>query len=86
MTRCGGAGAGCTWVFACALGMAPCLLPCTDWSGFETPLSANPTCMFFAQVKHMLRVETDEARQARLAAEAAAKALRPPVVVKHAQL
>lgn len=38
------------------------------------------------QVKHLLSVETDAARAERLAAEAAAKATRPPVVVKHARL
>lgn len=35
------------------------------------------------QVKHMLSVETDIAYAARKAAEAAARALRPPIVVRH---
>ena len=39
-----------------------------------------------SQVKHMVSVETDVARAARLAAEAAAKATRPPVVVKHGRV
>ena len=35
------------------------------------------------QVKHMLSVETDVAYAARKAAEAAARAPRPPIVVRH---
>ncbi|KAI3426493.1 hypothetical protein D9Q98_008859 [Chlorella vulgaris] len=35
------------------------------------------------KVRHMLTVETDLQRAARLADEAAAKAPRPPVVVRH---
>jgi large subunit ribosomal protein L30 len=36
-----------------------------------------------AKVKHLVSVETDAARAARLAAEAAAAAPRPPVRVRH---
>ncbi|PSC68015.1 ribosomal L30 family [Micractinium conductrix] len=35
------------------------------------------------KVRHLLLVETDQQRAARLAAEAAAKAPRPPLVVRH---
>ena len=46
----------------------------------EMTHTGPPDCM---QVKHMLAVETDAAYAARKAAEAAAKAPRPPITVKH---
>ena len=38
------------------------------------------------QVKHLVKVETKEAYEARLAEVAAAKAPRPPLVVQHSTL
>lgn len=35
------------------------------------------------KVKHMVTVETDQERGARLAMEAAAKAMRPPIRIRH---
>ena len=41
---------------------------------------------YFLQIKHLVRVETDVAREARLAAEATAAAPKNPVVVQHSTL
>ena len=48
------------------------------WSLFTAPCRC-----WCVQVRHMVLVETDVQRQARLAAEAAARAPRPPVTVQH---
>lgn len=51
-----------------------------------TPVHATlncPTPVLPQQVRHMVLVETDAQRAARLAAEAAAAAPRPPVRVRH---
>uniref|UniRef100_A0A061SAJ9 Large ribosomal subunit protein uL30m n=1 Tax=Tetraselmis sp. GSL018 TaxID=582737 RepID=A0A061SAJ9_9CHLO len=52
------------------------------WRTTEKPNNASIRGMIH-KVRHLVRVETLEMYQERLAQEAARKALRPPLVVRH---
>ncbi|KAK9842113.1 hypothetical protein WJX84_009396 [Apatococcus fuscideae] len=53
----------------------------------ETALPNSPSVRgAIDKIKHLVRVETDLAREARTAAEAAAAAPKSPIVVQHSSL
>ena len=64
-------------------GAAASRLP--PFGGDSRPARPENVCLSLdaLQVRHMLLVETDVQRQARLAVEAARRAPRPPVTVRH---
>jgi hypothetical protein len=53
------------------------------WKPFLHSFIELPS-LTFMQVRHLVLVETDVQRATRLATEAAARAPRPPIVVRHA--
>ena len=74
----GGGGVAAAAVVRPLAGRCPAFTPCLC----SQRLPAPPV-MLLPQVRHMLTVETDVQRATRLAAEAVARAPRPPVSVRH---